>query len=99
MQYICYFPGETVVHCADAIFHLPEFCTNITVVASLPFSLGDVLVRTPVRIAASPNRRTETSLNVRLICGSSFGCVPALASVFDHMNPTGTPSTRLSISI
>jgi hypothetical protein len=85
------------VHCAEAIFHLPDLCTNTTVVASFEFSLADLVVRLPVRIAVSPNRRTDTSLNVR--SGESrFGCVPALAVVFGHI-PIGATSVRLSISI
>src|SRR3984893_18041154 len=94
-----YLAGATVVHCAEAIFHLPELCTNTTVVASLSFSLAVLLVRMPVRTAVSPKRRTDTSLKVRLVCGSSFACLPALGSVFDQMNPTGITRARLSISI
>ena len=33
----------TGVHCADAIFHLPELCTNTTVVPSCEFSLADLV--------------------------------------------------------
>jgi hypothetical protein len=39
----------TGVHCAEAIFHLPELCTNTTVVASFSFSFGDLVVRTARR--------------------------------------------------
>ena len=49
----------TGVHCADAIFHLPELCTNTTVVPSCELSLADLVRRMPVRIAVSPNRRTD----------------------------------------
>src|SRR6185437_12995816 len=55
-QFNYYLAGATVVHCAEAIFHLPELRTNTTVVASLSFSLAVLLVRMPVRTAVSPNR-------------------------------------------
>ena len=89
----------TGVHWADAILQLPELCTKTTVVASREFSLADLVVRMPVSIAVSPNRRTDTSLNVHSVCGLSFGWLPALAVVFGHINPIGITSTRLSISI
>src|SRR6202022_3639365 len=91
--------GATGGASAEAIFPFPELCPNTTVVASLSFSLAVLLVRMPVRTAVSPNRRTDTSLKVRLVCGSSFACLPPLASVFDQMNPTGITRARLSISI
>jgi hypothetical protein len=46
---LTYLAGVTGVHCADAIFHLPELCTNTTVVASFSFSFGDLVVRTARR--------------------------------------------------
>src|ERR1700730_13631542 len=79
----------TGLHCADAIFHLPALCRNTTVVASWEFSLPDLVVRMPVRIAVSPKRRTDTSLKVRSICESCFCCSPALGAVFVQMNPVG----------
>ena len=41
-----YSAGVTGVHCAEAIFHLPELCTNTTVVASFG---GEKPVRTARR--------------------------------------------------
>src|SRR2546430_13936588 len=52
----------TGLHCAEATFHLPELFTNTTVVASCELSLADLVVRMPVRMAVSPNRRTDTAL-------------------------------------
>jgi hypothetical protein len=72
----------TGLHCAEAIFHLPELLTNTTVVASCEFSLADLVVRMPVRTAVSPNRRTDTLLNSRSVFESRFDCSPALAVAF-----------------
>src|SRR5215813_3744832 len=88
----------TGVHWADAIFHLPELCTKTTVVPSCDFSFADLVVRVPVRMTVSPNRLTDTLLNVRSVCGSRFDCLPALAVVFDHTTPIGSTSVKLSIS-
>jgi hypothetical protein len=42
---LTYLTGVTRVHCAEAIFHPRELCTNTTVVASFSFSFGDLVVR------------------------------------------------------
>jgi hypothetical protein len=66
---------------------MPELWTNTTVVPRFEFSLADLVVNTPVRMAVSPNRRTDTSLSLRSVCGSRFGWSPPLAFVFVHMTP------------
>ena len=88
----------TGVHWADAIFHVPELCTNTTLVPSCDFSFPDLVLRVPVRMAVSPNRRTETLVNLRSVCGSPFACLPALAAVFDHTSPGGTESCARGIN-
>jgi hypothetical protein len=55
----------TVLHCAEGIFHFPALRINTTVVTSDQLSSTDFEFRTPLRIAVSPKRRTNTPLRER----------------------------------
>src|ERR1700719_324245 len=94
-----YLPGVAEVHCRGGYFPLARTLHEHHRRGFLLVLLTCFRDENAGEDSCVPNRFTDTSLNVRSVGGSSFRCLPARASVFAHINPIGSTSARLSISI